>query len=128
MQQIKLISKLGLAVIAITALSLAVAVYAFSYYYFIQTADAQAQLLPDDSVASESIIDGEVKTQDLANDNVTTAKIKNGDVKTEDLASGAIKLEVRRIPGSSARIPAGAMVFLMLSVLPELLLVVEGMT
>ncbi|MDQ3948044.1 MAG: hypothetical protein M3275_00685 [Thermoproteota archaeon] len=82
MQQIKLISKLGLAVIA---LSVAVAVYTFSYYYFIQPADAQAQVLPnvpDNSVTSAKIVDGEVKSVDIG----------DRQVKSGDIAHGAIEV------------------------------------
>lgn len=61
MQQIKLISKLGLALIAITAISVAVAIQAS---YYIQTADAQARL-PNNSVTSQTIVDGEVKSADI---------------------------------------------------------------
>ena len=103
MQQIKLISKLGLAVIAITALSAAVAVQAFYHFsYFTQSSDAQAQELPVpvpppnvplNSVATQHIIDGQVMTQDLANENVTTAKIKNGEVKSADIGDQEVKYE-----------------------------------
>jgi hypothetical protein len=82
MQQIKLISTLGLTLIAITAISAAVAMQA--YYYYIQAADAQpppeAPTLPSDIVTSENIIDGQVQTQDLADNSVTTTKIRNGGV------------------------------------------------
>jgi hypothetical protein len=86
MNQIELTSKLGLAIIAIIAISVAVGTQA----YYIQVADAQAKL-PNNSVSSETIVNGQVKTDDLASDAVTSTKIKNGEVKTEDLASGAVK-------------------------------------
>lgn len=63
MQQIKLRSKFGLALIAVIAISVAVATQASSYY--IQAADAQAKL-PNNSVRSETIVDGQVKAQDIA--------------------------------------------------------------
>lgn len=55
MKQIKLISKLGLTVIAITAIAVAVAIQAYN----IQAADAQAKL-PNNSVTSQTIVNGQV--------------------------------------------------------------------
>ena len=101
-------SKVGLALIAITAISVAVvavqASSSFFSYYFIQAADAQVRL-PNNSVRSENIVDGQVKTQDLANDAVTTEKIKNGEVQTEDIASGAIEPDVQIVRGNGNENP-----------------------
>jgi hypothetical protein len=99
MQQIKLMSKLGLALIAITAISVSVATQA----YYIQAADAQPKL-PNNSVTSQTIVDGEVKTADLANDAVTSAKIKNGEVKAEDIATDAVTAD--EIAGFTGLTPA----------------------
>jgi hypothetical protein len=78
-------TKLGLSLIAIAAISVAMATQA----YYIQAADAQAKL-PNNSVSSETIVNGQVKTDDLATDAVTSGKIKNGEVKTDDLATDAV--------------------------------------
>jgi hypothetical protein len=88
MHKIKLMSKRGLALIAITTISVAVAVQASSYYQ-IQAADAQ-QRLQNNSVRSETIVDGQVKTQDLADDAVTSPKIRNGEVKSDDIEDGTV--------------------------------------
>ncbi len=108
-------SRPGLAVIVITAISVAVAVQAFSPSYSnIQSADAQPRL-PNNSVRSETIVDGQVQTQDLADDAVTTEKIRDGEVKVDDLdpsigvGGGAIELDIVRrsnlitIPSGEAR-------------------------
>ena len=85
MEQIRLMSKLGLALmIAITAISVAVATHAYN----IQTADAQARL-PNNSVTSQTIVNGQVQTDDLANNAVTTAKIADGAITSEKIAEGA---------------------------------------
>ena len=109
MQQIKLMSKLGLAVIAITAISVAVGIQA----YDIQAADAQAKI-PNNSVRSETIVDGQVKTQDLANGAVTTAKIADGTIQEQDIADGvipdgggAIQLNVHRVESEEFHVPSG---------------------
>lgn len=83
-------SKLGLVLIVITAISVAAAIQA-SYHYFIQAADAQPRL-PNNSVRSESIVDGEVNTQDLADDAVTSEKISDGEVTSADIADGSIQI------------------------------------
>jgi hypothetical protein len=72
--------------------------------------------VPDNSVTSAKIVDGEVKSVDIG----------NGEVNTEDLASGAIKLEVLHREGFEDRIPPGELVVLLLAVLPEQFLMVEG--
>ena len=119
MQQIKLMSKLGLAVIAITAISVAVGIQA----YDIQAADAQAKI-PNNSVRSETIVDGqvksadigtgEVKTDDLANGAVTSGKIADGTIQEEDIADGvipdgggAIQLNVHRVESEEFHVPSG---------------------
>src|SRR5918999_280380 len=88
MHKIKLMSKRALALIAIAVISLAVTVQASSYY-LIQAADAQ-QRLQNNSVRSETIVDGQVKTQDLADDAVTSPKIRNGEVTSADIADGTL--------------------------------------
>jgi hypothetical protein len=75
MQQIKLMSKLGLALIAITAISVAVAIQAYN----IQAADAQAKL-PNNSVRTETIVNGQVQTQDIG----------DGTIQEQDIADGVI--------------------------------------
>jgi hypothetical protein len=102
MQQIKLMSKLGLTLVAITALSVAIATQAYN----IQAADAQAKL-PNNSVRSETIVDGQVKTADLANNAVTTGKIADGTIQEDDIADdvipdggGAIQLSVQIVTES----------------------------
>lgn len=97
MEQIRLMSKFGLAVmIAITAISVAVATHAYN----IQTADAQARL-PNNSVSSQTIVNGQVQTVDLANNAVTTAKIADGAITSEKLAEGVgggdIELSIQRV-------------------------------
>jgi hypothetical protein len=91
MQQIKLMSKLGLAVIAITAISVAMGVQA----YYIQAADAQVRL-PNNSVRTETIVNGQVQTDDLA----------NGAVTSDKLASGAVGLTTTFRTGQE-NVPAG---------------------
>ena len=122
MQQIKLMSKLGLVLIAIAAISAAVAVQA----YYIQAADAQARL-PNNSVRTENIVDGEVRTGDLAdnavtkpkmadnsvgsaeieNGAITTAKILDRQVTSDKLASGAVGMELRERIGDSVSLEPG---------------------
>ena len=122
MQQIKLMSKLGLGLIAIAAISAAVAVQA----YYIQAADAQARL-PNNSVRTENIVDGEVRTGDLAdnavtkpkmadnsvgsaeieNGAITTAKILDRQVTSDKLASGAVGMELRERIGDSVSLEPG---------------------
>jgi hypothetical protein len=85
LKQTKLMSKFGLALIAVTALSVAVATQAYN----IQAADAQAKI-PNNSVRSETIVDGQVKTADLANDAVTSLKIADGTIQEEDIEDGVI--------------------------------------
>jgi hypothetical protein len=106
MQQIKLISKLGLAVIAITALSVAVAVHAFHYYYYsTQSTDAQAQVspvvpnVPDNSVFTQSIVDGQVLEQDLGNQSVTALKVMDGELTAQDFRRGAITPNTHVVTG-----------------------------
>ena len=82
MKQIKLISKLGLTVIAITAIAVAVAIQAYN----IQAADAQAKL-PNNSVTSQTIV--------------------NGQVQTQDLASGAIQLNIHEVRGEVLTLDPG---------------------
>jgi hypothetical protein len=48
-----------------------------THAYYIQAADAQAKL-PNNSVRSETIVNGQVKTADLANGAVTSEKLADG--------------------------------------------------
>lgn len=85
-------SKLGLALIAITAVSVVamVAIQASSSFsYFIQTADAQARL-PNNSVRSENIVDGQVRSADIGNGEVKTDDLANSAVTTDKIADGAV--------------------------------------
>jgi hypothetical protein len=116
MQQIKLISKLGLTlIVAITAVSVAVAIQASYYYYNIQAADAQPEpeppILPGNSVYSETIVDRQVQTQDLAGGAVTTDEIGDGQVQTQDLASGAVVPNVLQVHGTPVSIGPGGLNF-----------------
>jgi hypothetical protein len=89
MKQIKLISKLGLALIAITAISVAMMTTQASYN--MQTADAQR--LPNNSVRSETIVNGQVTTDDLATGAVTSAKIADGEVEAQDIGTDQVTAE-----------------------------------
>ncbi len=56
-----------------------------------------------DTVFSDDIVNGEVKTPDLANNAVTTGKIRNGHVLNDDLAANAVtggKVEDATLGGS----------------------------
>ena len=86
MQQIKLMSKFGLALIAVTAISVVMATHA----YYIQAADAQAKL-PNNSVRSETIVNGQVQTADLANGAVTSEKLADG------AGGGDIELSIQTV-------------------------------
>jgi hypothetical protein len=60
-----------------------------THAYYIQAADAQARL-PNNSVRSETIVNGQVQTADLANNAVTSSKILDGTIQAGDIASGVI--------------------------------------
>lgn len=46
--------------------------------------------IPDNSVTSEKIVDGEVQTEDIADGAVTSAKIADGTIQEQDIADGVI--------------------------------------
>lgn len=73
---------LGMTVIAVTAIAVAVAIQAYN----IQAADAQAKL-PNNSVTSQTIV--------------------NGQVQTQDLASGAIQLNIHEVRGELLTLDPG---------------------
>jgi hypothetical protein len=104
MQQIKLISKLGLTLIAITAIAVAVAIQAS--YYYIQAADAtpeQPPLPPGSEAPSPSL-----EAPRLPNNIVRSETIVNGQVQTQDLASGAVVPNVHAVSGDLTLLPPGA--------------------
>ncbi len=87
MQKVEFTSKFLLAVIAVTAISVGIGVQAYN----IQAADAQAKL-PNNSVRSETIVNGQVKKEDIA-DGV--------------IQSGGTELNIHRVAGVAVTIPAG---------------------
>jgi hypothetical protein len=102
-------SKFGFALIAIAVISVAVAIQAYN----IQAADAQAKL-PNNSVTTQTIVNGQVQTDDLANGAVTTAKIADGTIQEQDIADGvipdgggAIQLNVHRVESEEFHVPSG---------------------
>ena len=104
MKQIELTSKLVVALIAI--------VVVFSAMTVPVAAQSSAPPIRANSVTSESIKDGEVKTQDLANGAVTSAKIADGTIEEEDIAdgvipSGAVQPTIHSVTGERAVIETG---------------------
>ncbi len=89
MRQTELTTKLVLALIAMVAFS-ATTVPAVVAQPGLPDGVGGGPPIPDNSVTSEKIVDGEVQTEDIADGAVTSAKIEDGTIQSEDIVDGVI--------------------------------------